>query len=240
MNKLIEVKNLSKTYYTDEDEIKTLDNINFKVYDNELLGIIGPSGSGKSTLLSLLTSLEDITSGEIIKRNNLKIGYMFQSDLLFPWLTIYQNCLTGLKIDKKNTKEYKKDVDNLLKKYGLYEFKDNYPKDLSGGMRQRVALIRTLVTKPDILLLDEPFSALDYQTRLKVSDDVINIIKREKIALIIVTHDIREALRICDKVLVFSKRPSVIKKEYIINNLKESDKEFNKYYELIWKDLYEE
>ena len=240
MNEILEVKKLSKTYYTDKCEIETLDDINFKVYDRDILGIIGPSGAGKSTLLSVFASLEEPTDGEILKKDNLKIGYMFQSDLLFPWLTIYQNCLSGLKINKILTKENKKMVDDLLKTYGLYEFKDNYPKDLSGGMRQRVALIRTLATKPDILHLDEPFSALDFQTRLNVSKDVLDIIKKENKTLIIVTHDIREALRICNRIFVFSKRPSKIKKEYVINDLKESSDEFEKYYNMIWEDLNEE
>lgn len=235
MNNFLEVKNLSKTYYTNKAEINTLENISFKINDGDFIGIIGPSGAGKSTLLSILASLEKKTDGEIIKNDDLNIGYMFQNDSLFPWLTIYDNCTIGLKINKKNNKEM---VDKLLKTYDLYEFKDNYPKDLSGGMRQRVALIRTLVTKPDILLLDEPFSALDYQTRLKVSDDVVNIIKKEEKTLIIVTHDIREALRICNKILVFTKRPSKIKKIY---DLKEMTKEeFEKYYEMIWNDLNEE
>lgn len=235
MNNFLEVKNLSKTYYTNKAEINTLDNISFKINDGDFIGIIGPSGAGKSTLLSILASLEKKTNGEIIKNADLNIGYMFQNDSLFPWLTIYDNCIIGLKINKRSNKEM---VDKLLKTYDLYEFKDNYPKDLSGGMRQRVALIRTLVTKPDILLLDEPFSALDYQTRLKVSDDVVNIIKKEEKTLIIVTHDIREALRICNKILVFTKRPSKIKKIYDLKEI--SKEEFEKYYEMIWNDLNEE
>lgn len=238
MQEILEIKNLSKTYYTDKCEINTLDNINFKISDGESLGIIGPSGSGKSTLLSILSYLEDYTTGNIIKKDNLKIGYMFQSDLLYPWLTIYQNCILGLIINKNLTKKNRNEVFKLLKTYGLYDFKDNYPKDLSGGMRQRVALIRTLVINPDIILLDEPFSALDFQTRLNVSNDVLNIIKKEKKTLILVTHDIREAIRMCDRVLVFSKRPSTIKKQYDLKNVNES--EYQKYYELIWKDLNEE
>ncbi len=234
MNNLLEVKNLSKTYYTKEKEIKALDNISFKINKDDYIAIIGPSGSGKSTLLSLLSGNEKETCGNIIKKDNLKIGYMFQSDLLFEWLTVYENCLLGLKISNDLTKENISNVIRLLKKYDLYEFKDNYPKSLSGGMRQRVALIRTLVIKPDILLLDEPFSKLDYQNRLIVSSDVINIIKNEKISLILVTHDINEAIRMCDRIIVFSKRPSVIKKEYIIKN-----DDYQKYYDMIWNDLYE-
>lgn len=230
--KILEINNISKNYYTEKEEIKALDNISLTINDGGFIGIIGPSGSGKSTLLSILSELEQMTDGKIIKKKDLNISYMFQGDSLFPWLTIYDNCNLGLKIKGKNDKEM---IDSLLKKYDLYEFKDRYPKDLSGGMKQRVALIRSLVTKPDILLLDEPFSALDYQTRIKVSNDVVDIIKKEKKTLIIVTHDINEALRICDKIIVFSKRPSTIKKVYDIESIKDK----KKCYQMIWDDLNE-
>ena len=167
---------------------------------------------------------------------------MLQKDNLFEWRTIYKNCLLGLEIQKvKNKKQY---IETLLKKYGLYEFRNNYPSNLSGGMRQRVSLIRTLAIKPDILLLDEPFSALDYQTRLAVSEDVYKIIKKENISTIMITHDISEAISMADKVIVLSKRPSKIKniykiklknKQTPIENRK--DENFQKYYEQIWKDI---
>ena len=169
---------------------------------------------------------------------------MLQNDSLFEWRTIYNNCLLGLEINKELTEDNKNYVTTLLKNYGLYDFKDSYPSNLSGGMRQRCALIRTLATKPDILLLDEPFSALDYQTRLSVSDDVYKIIKKENKSAIMVTHDLAEAISMADKVIVLSKRPSVIKSIYDIkltdkstpiNNRKA--KEFSYYYDLIWKDI---
>lgn len=233
--KILEIKKLSKDYYTNKNEIKALKDISFSINEGEFIGIVGPSGSGKSTLLSILSNLEEYTSGEIIKKDNLKIGYMMQDDLLFPWLTIYQNCLLGLKINKILTKENKEYAKHLLNTYGLEEFVNNYPQDLSGGMRKRVALIRTLVTRPDLILLDEPFSALDYQTRLNVSKDVLNILKNESQNLVIVTHDVVEALNMCNKIIVFSKRPAVVKKIYYIN---EEDK--MKYYDMIWNDLNEE
>ena len=177
-------------------------------------------------------------------KGKVKVGYMLQQDSLFPWKTVLENCYIGLKIQKQDTKENKNKVLKLLKKYGLYEFKDKYPSSLSGGMRQRVALIRTLATNPDILLLDEPFSALDYQTRLKLSDDLYKIIKNEKKSAIMVTHDIAEAISLSQRIILLTKRPAAIKEIYEIN-LEENktptenrkDKNFMKYYDAIWKEL---
>lgn len=245
MKPILEIKNLYKTYHTKKCEIEALKDINIKVYEGDFIGIVGPSGCGKSTLLSIIGNLENITKGEIKKNENLKIGYMLQDDCLFPWLTIYENCLLGLKINKICNKENIDNVKKLLNTYGLKDFINNYPNDLSGGMRQRVALIRTLAIKPDILLLDEPFSALDYYTRLSVSNDVLDIIKKEKKTLIIVTHDISEAISMCKKIIVLTKRPSTIKNIYNINYKEDrenpiknrSSKEFMDYYEKIWEDL---
>lgn len=245
MEKLIDIKNLYKTYHTKKCEIDALNNINFSINKGDFIGIVGPSGCGKSTLLSLIGNLEEPTKGNIEKNGTIKIGYMLQDDCLFPWLTIYENCLLGLKIEKNLTEENIENVKNLLKTYGLFDFINNYPRDLSGGMRQRVALIRTLAIKPDVLLLDEPFSALDYQTRLSVSNDVLNIIKNEGKTLIIVTHDISEAISMCNKVVVLTNRPSTVKKIYSIDYIKEykdpiknrSSKEFMEYYKQIWDDL---
>ncbi|MBR4178612.1 MAG: ABC transporter ATP-binding protein [Bacilli bacterium] len=243
-NNILQINNLSKSYYSIKEETKVLDNISFTLNKNEFLGIIGPSGCGKSSILNIISSLDKEYQGNIITNENIKVGYMLQDDALFPWLTIYDNCILGLKILKKLDTNSKKYVLNLLKKYNLIDFKDKYPNELSGGMRQRVALIRTLAIKPDILLLDEPFSALDYQTRLNVSNDVYNIIKEENISSIIVTHDISEAISMCDRILVLSKRPSTIKSEYNISlsNKKSpienrNDILFSKYYEQIWRDI---
>lgn len=245
MNKILEIKNLSKKYHTKDGEILAIKNININVLEGEFISLVGSSGCGKSTLLNIIANLDTLSEGEILFSNkNPKIGYMFQSDCLFPWLTIYENCLIGLKINKLNTKENQDYILNLLKKYNLYEFKDKYPNCLSGGMKQRVALIRTLAIKPDILLLDEPFNALDYQSRLKISNDVYEIIKKENQTAIMVTHDISEAVSMSDKVYVLSKRPSIVKKVYEIvlenkqnpiNNRK--DKKFMEYYDKLWKDL---
>jgi len=194
MNKILNIKNLKKIYHTKQGEILAVDNFSFNLYEGEFVAIVGPSGCGKSTILSILCGLEKISEGTINFNNNSTIGYMLQQDSLFNWRTILENCLLGLEIKGELTEESKQYVLNLLNTYGLGEFAHNYPTSLSGGMRQRAALIRTLATKPDILLLDEPFSALDYQTRLAVSDDVYNIIKREGKSVIMVTHDISEAI----------------------------------------------
>lgn len=248
MESILKVDKVNKTYYTKTGEINALDNISLNVKEKDFIALVGPSGCGKSTLLSIIGGLEKQTSGDIIKKDNLKIGYMLQDDCLFPYLTIFENCVLGLKITKTYTNSNIENVKRLLETYGLKDFMNNYPRDLSGGMRQRVALIRTLALKPDLILLDEPFSALDYQMRINVSNDVINILKKENKTLIIVTHDISEAISMCNKVIVLSKRPSRIKKIYIINYdfdrknpiKSRSSKEFMEYYQKIWDDLNEE
>lgn len=243
-NKILEIKNISKNYHNLKGEIKAIQDITFNVYDGEFIAIVGPSGCGKSTLLSILANLTDKSSGKIINKNNLKIGYMLQQDSLFPWRNILNNCLLGLEITNELTEKNKEYTINLLKTYGLEEFIDKYPDNLSGGMRQRVALIRTLAIKPDILLLDEAFSALDSQTRLAVSNDVYNIIKKEKKTAIMVTHDIQEALSMADKIIVLTNRPAAIKNIYEINfesKISPLERrlcpEFNDYYNKIWRDL---
>lgn len=243
-NKVLTIRNLSKTFHDKKSEIAAISNIDLDIYKNEFISIVGPSGCGKSTILSILSELEKPSNGEILIDKNLTIGYMLQDDSLFYWRTILENCLVGLEVTNKLNDKNKKYVEYLLKTYGLYEFKDKYPKSLSGGMRQRVALIRTLATKPDILLLDEAMSALDYQSRLAISDDIYKIVKKEGITTIMVTHDIAEAISMSDRVVVLSKRPSVVKKIYDIkltdksnpmNNRKCS--EFFGYYDKIWRDL---
>lgn len=242
MNTILEIKNLFKNYQTIEKEIIVLHNINIKVYDGDFISIVGPSGAGKSTLLSIIAGLEDY-KGQIIK-NDITIGYMLQKDYLMPYLTILDNCLLGLKINKKCSKDNIKKIKDLLIKYGLKDYIYSYPNDLSGGQRQRAALIRTLALNPDILLLDEPFSALDYQTRLNISKDIKNIIKNEKKTLIMVTHDISEAINMSNKVIVLSNTPSSIKSIYKIDYDFDDDiiknrtsKEFMEYYTRIWRDL---
>ena len=173
---------------------------------------------GKSTLLSVIAGLEEKSEGAIyiekeeVEGLSSKIGYMLQKDCLLEWRTIYNNIMLGLEIKKIKTKENIEYAENLLKKYGLYEFKDKFPNQLSGGMRQRVALIRTLAIKPKILLLDEAFSALDYQTRIKVTVDIYQILRKENITTLMVTHDISEAISMSDKVIVLTKRPATVKR----------------------------
>ncbi len=245
MNNILKIKNLSKTYYSIKGEVKAIDNFSLDINDGDYISIIGSSGCGKSTILNTLSSLDKDYDGDIqFRDNNVKVGYMLQEDSLFDWLTVYENAILGLKIKHLLNEENIKYVNNLLIKYGLKDFVNKYPKSLSGGMRQRVALIRTLAIKPDILLLDEPFSALDYQTRLKVSDDVYKIIKEENKTVIMVTHDIAEAISMSDKVVVLSKRPCKIKNIYNIELTNKSNpinnrksKEFVYYYDLLWRDL---
>ncbi len=242
-NSILHIQDLRKTYYTVEKETLAVDNFSMNLTEGDFVAIVGPSGCGKSTILSILCGLEEQTSGEI-QYGGKKIGYMLQTDALFDWLTILDNCLLGLKIKKELTEEKKEYVITLLKKYGLGDFINSFPKHLSGGMRQRVALIRTLATKPEILLMDEPFSALDYQSRLVISDDIFKILKAEKKSLIMVTHDIAEAVSICNKVIVLSERPCVVKKVFDIHFKNPSTpienrkaEEFSDYYDQIWKEI---
>ncbi len=244
MNNILTIKKLKKLFHTRDGEIKAIESVTFDVKEKEFISIIGPSGCGKSTILSILSGLEEKSDGEIKFSSNYTMGYMLQNDSLFEWRTVLENCLLGLEIAKKDTKENKEYVIHLLKTYGLEEFINEYPNRLSGGMRQRVALIRTLATKPDILLLDEALSALDYQSRLAISDDIFNIIKKEGKTAIMVTHDIAEAISMSDRIVVLSKRPAIVKKIYDIKLTNKSTpinnrkcKEFSKYYDAIWRDL---
>ena len=245
MGKIVEVKDLTKNFYTKDGEMEVLKNISFHVNEGEIFSILGPSGSGKSTILNILTKLLEPTSGTV--DINGTIGYMFQRDHLLDWRTIMDNITIGLEIMKRKDAKSIERIERVLKTYGLWEFRNMYPKELSGGMRQRVALIRTLSVDPDILLLDEPFSALDYQTRLMVNDDVYRIIKNENKTALLVTHDISEAIAMSDKIAVISKRPSIIKSEHKIEfeDLKEDRTpfkcrkvpKFQTYFDILWKEI---
>lgn len=245
MQKLLEIKNISKTFNTLNGEINAIKSISFDVNNEDFIAIVGSSGCGKSTLLNIISGLLEKTNGTIkFYKENPIIGYMLQEDALLPYLNILDNATLGLSLKKIKTKENIEYTKRLLETYGLKDFIHKYPKELSGGMKQRVALIRTLAIKPDILLLDEPFSALDYQSRLSVSDDVYNIIKKEKKTVIMITHDIAEAISLSDKIIVLSKRPSIVKKIYDIEMENKSTpinnrkcKEFSDYYDKIWRDL---
>ena len=217
MASILEVKGIGKRYQNKDGEVQALKNVNFRVKPGEFVSIIGPSGCGKSTLLSIIAGLEEKSEGEIYIQNEKvtgvspKIGYMLQRDCLLEWRTIFSNALFGLEVKGKKSKENIEYVESLLKKYSLYDFKDKYPSEISGGMRQRAALIRTLAVKPKILLLDEAFCALDYQTRIMVTNDIYQILRQENITALIVTHDISEAISMSDRVLVLSKRTGTIK-----------------------------
>ena len=240
---VLKLNKIAKTYQAKNGEIEALKDITFSVEEGEFVSIIGPSGCGKSTLLSIIAGLEEKNAGEVYIEGNL--GYMLQKDSLLEWRTIYNNVMLGLEILHAKNEESEKYVMELLKKYHLYDFKDKYPAQLSGGMRQRVALIRTLATKPNILLLDEAFSALDYQTRIMVTKDIYQILKNENITALIVTHDISEAISMSDRVVVLTNRPATVKKIYAIDfemenrnpiNCRESPK-FSQYYDKLWKEL---
>ncbi|MBQ6979969.1 MAG: ABC transporter ATP-binding protein [Clostridia bacterium] len=250
MEKLLELKDVSLTYQTPKDEITAIKNLSFYCNKGDFMSIIGPSGCGKTTVLSLIAGLISPTFGEIsisgeknpLKRENL--GYMLQKDELFAWRNIERNIFLPLEIKGIKSKSAKENAISLLKKYGLYDFRKNYPDELSGGMRQRVALIRTLVSNPELLLLDEPFSALDSQTRLSVCDDVYKIIKSEQKTAILVTHDISEAISMSDIIIVLTARPAKVKSIFIPNIegdspiRKRESPDFSIWFEKIWRELH--
>lgn len=243
----LQIHHLKFSYYSTLGEINTLKDIHFNVNPGDFVAIVGPSGCGKSTILSLISGLLKPTDGYITFYSDTfkhpRIGYMLQHDHLLEWRNIYQNLLLGLEIQKKITPQNIKLIDELLAKYNLLHVKNQKPSSLSGGMKQRIALIRTLATRPDLLLLDEPFSALDYQTRLNISDDVRQIIKKEQKTAILVTHDISEAISMADVVIILSKSPCVVKDilniEFEKNNIPRSDirksKLFQEYFDKIWR-----
>jgi NitT/TauT family transport system ATP-binding protein len=238
-------------YQSPNGEIPAIADINLDILKGEFICIVGSSGCGKSTLLSIVAGLlkpshgSIIINGSLVTSTSVEVGYMLQKDYLFEWRSILQNVMLGLEIRKTLKLENKEYVYHLLKTYGLYEFKDKYPSQLSGGMRQRAALIRTLVLKPDILLLDEAFSALDYQTRLAVADDIYSIIKKENKTAILVTHDISESISMADRVVVLTNRPAYVKSIHTIQltcdvrtpfSSREAP-EFRHYFNTIWKEL---
>ena len=207
---ILELQDVSKVFYSKTQQTTAVSHLSFDVQEGEFVAIIGPSGCGKTTILSLICRLIEPTGGKIVTRHDNAVGYMLQRDQLFEWRTIEKNVYLGLEIMHKYNPETKAYTDELLKKYGLWEFRKHYPQEISGGMRQRAALIRTLATNPDLLLLDEPFSALDFQTRLEVCDDVYSIIKSEHKTALLVTHDISEAISLADRIVVLTQRPSTV------------------------------
>lgn len=253
MKNLVEIKNLNLIYQSINSETQALKNINLSIKEHEFISIVGPSGCGKTTILSLIAGLIKPTSGQISVANRMPnpkenlCGYMFQRDNLLPWRTIENNIYFGLEIKKQNSKERKLYAKNLCDKYGINDFLKKHPSELSGGLRQRVALIRTLALKPEILLLDEPFSALDYQTRLELCDDVYSIIKSEKITSILVTHDIYEAITMSDRIIVLTARPGEIKAIHKTNfneNLSPFERrktnEAKALFDIIWQEIQNE
>ena len=246
MDTILEIKNLSHSYHNLEGETLALSHLSFSMSKGEFISIVGPSGCGKSTLLSLISGLLKPEQGSVELHGKM-MGYMLQKDHLLEWRSIYKNIILGLEIRHLLTPETKQKVQDYLEQYGLADFSAAKPSELSGGMRQRVALIRTLILEPDLLLLDEPFSALDYQTRLNVADDIGQIIRKEKRSAILVTHDLSEAISLGDKVIILSKRPAAIKRVIPLKFDLEEDTplhrrntpEFKNYFNMVWKELNE-
>lgn len=230
------------TYHTLSGETKAVENLSFSVDEGQFVSVIGPSGCGKTTILSLAAGLIAPSSGSV-ERGGGEFGYMLQTDALFPWRTVEQNIFLPLEVKKKNTQKMRKNALGLAEKYGLKDFLKKSPSQLSGGMRQRVALIRTLAAQPQTLLLDEPFSALDYQTRLNVCDDVYHIIRSEKKTALLVTHDISEAISVADRVLVLSARPARVVAAHALGFgdiaplRRREDARFTGWFETLWKEL---
>ena len=245
MSTILDMNHVYKDFYSLDEERQILKDINFSVEEGEILVLLGPSGCGKSTILNIISGLLEPTQGSV-DTHGKKIGYMFQKDHLFEWRTIMKNITLGLEIQHKLTNEAQEEIKRLLEIYDLWDFRNNFPRELSGGMKQRVALIRTLALNPDILLLDESFSGLDYQTRLIVTDDIYKITKNENKTAILVTHDISEAISLADTVAVLSHRPTTIQSVHKITLTLEGDKtpltarlapEFKDYFDLFWKEL---
>ncbi len=251
MEPILEMQHITYSYHTTEGETKALEDVSFSVSEGEFIAIVGPSGCGKSTLLSIICGILKPEKGLIkmngknLKQSTTNIGYMLQHDHLFEWRTVYHNVLLGLEVRHMLSAKTRKKALELLEQYGLQQFKNSRPSQLSGGMRQRVALIRTLVLEPELLLLDEPFSALDYQTRLTVGNDIGQILKHEHKTAILVTHDLSEAVSLADRVLILTPRPATISKIVDISFELENDTpmhrrnapEFKNYFNLIWEEL---
>ena len=251
MKPVAELQDVRYAYHQPEREIVSLDHLSFSVFPGEFVCIVGPSGCGKSTLLALICGLIEPEAGSLILRTK-HIGYMPQKDHLLEWRSIYRNAILGPEMQHKDTPEMKERIEFMLEAYGLADFKNARPHELSGGMRQRAALIRTLAARPELLLLDEPFSALDYQTRLEVSDDIGSILRKEKRTAILVTHDLSEAISLGDRILVLSRRPAKVIASVPVTFAGEKDTgqllsplerrnapEFSGYFNQIWKELRE-
>jgi NitT/TauT family transport system ATP-binding protein len=247
----LRVKDVHHTYFTKASATTALSDITLQVEEGEFVSFLGPSGCGKTTLLSIIAGLIKPTQGTVLLENKpitgLKnqIGYMLQQDYLFPWKTIEENILIGLKLSKQLNEQTKKAAINLLNQMGLSGIETQLPKQLSGGMRQRAALVRTLATEPKLLMLDEPFSALDYQTKLKLEDLVSNTLDSFGKTAILVTHDIGEAIAMSDRVVLFSPSPGKIHKVFEMPDelrnvspfIARNHEAFSSIFQKIWKEL---
>jgi NitT/TauT family transport system ATP-binding protein len=250
----VELRDIGQRYFAEDHEVEAIRGLSFSVARGEFVSIVGQSGCGKSTLLSLIAGLMKPTSGEVLIDGRAvagpspKVAYMLQHDTLFEWRTILENVLLGPQIQRLDMGAARKRAEGLLERYGLGDFKRHFPPQLSGGMRQRVALARTLCTDPDVVLLDEPFSALDYQTRLALADEIGSILRREGKTCILVTHDISEAIALADRVIVLSARPGRLRSEHRVAFPSAGEQrpspfaardaeEFSDYFHTIWQEL---
>ncbi|MFA1822014.1 ABC transporter ATP-binding protein [Virgibacillus oceani] len=238
-------------YFSKNGYTKALDDVSFSIKEGEFIALLGPSGCGKSTILSIVAGIMNQTSGKVllhdqpIRESEMAIGYMLQQDYLFPWKTIIENVLLGPKVSKTLGEDSREKASELLEEVGLSGVADDYPSSLSGGMRQRVALVRTLINDPKILLLDEPFSALDYQTKLKLEDLVAQLLKAYNKTTMLVTHDIGEAIAMSDKIFIMNANPGTIAKTFDVpielrNEtpfLVRRHPKFQVLFDKIWKEL---
>lgn len=251
---IMELSNIRQVYFSDAGEVEAIRDVSLAIQPGEFVSIVGSSGCGKSTLLSVIAGLIPPTAGEVLIKGrpvtgtSSRTGYMLQHDTLFEWRTILDNVLLGPEIQGMDMEQARSRANDLLDRYGLAAFKEKYPEELSGGMRQRAALARTMCTEPEILLLDEPFSALDYQTRLAMSDEIGLILKKEGRTVIMVTHDISEAIAMSDRIVVLSARPGRIQSQHEIRFPSAGDArptplasrdtpEFGQYFQTIWQEL---
>jgi len=245
MQPIVELKNISLKYQSPGAETEAIKDVSLKIYKGEFISIVGPSGCGKSTLLSIISGLLSPSGGQIIINNDITTGYMLQKDHLLEWRRIFDNMCLGLEIRGINDKKHQDKIRSMMKTYGLAQFSDSYPSSLSGGMRQRAALIRTLALEPELLLLDEPFSALDYLTRLEVGDDIGQIIRNTGKTAILVTHDLSEAISLADRIIVLTGRPGTVKSmidvqfpEKVRTSLqRRNSPEFSRHFNRVWTAL---
>ncbi|MVA36289.1 ABC transporter ATP-binding protein [Agrobacterium vitis] len=252
MSHALEAIDISKSYQAAGGPVKILNKMKFHADANEFVSFVGPSGCGKSTLFNIITGLLKPDEGSILVENkettghtSPKIGYVLQKDLLFPWRTVIENVILGLEISGVSRKEAREKAKALLQTYRMEGYEDKFPSQISGGMRQRVALMRTMITEPDIILMDESYKALDYPLKIALESELLSIVKKERKTVVFITHDIEEAVTMSDRVYVMKAHPGEIINEIKVDLETDSpmiperrmSRRFNDYYELIWRNI---